>query len=641
MSILRRFKTSFIIAKKKFQIKSIDVDYAQFERKAAATHWNAVLPQERIRVVFLVMTPQVWPSSEPVWCLASRDNRFHTKVVVVESKNPADALASLRISRDTLIKSGVPFASGSNFSLEAYKPHIIFYPLPYNSLYPDEFNTDAANACGARIAYIPYGLEVGGGAYNARYQFDEVMLRNAWRIFARSKSQQDSFGRFCAAGNAHVVLTGHPRGNRSSDDSKELPAHVLESARQRKIVLWTPHFSVASRRKWSSFIGNYETIISEIENRKNMFFVFRPHPFLERTLREAEGWTAQSAQDLLDKIGSFENVYVDETGDYWPAFKSSDALMTDAGSFLVEYLLLDKPVCFLQGIDSIGLTEEANAFSAFEDGSTKKDISDFLDMITQGKDKKSPERKLARKVYFGERAEPAAKLILEELAQSVSDRPFTRSDAATTKMHEAALAYWKIASTTFLAPKEYYDKQEKILSELLEALQPKGQAIDIGCGNGRFTEYFAKYCDFVEGIDPNATLINEARENARQKTIGNIDYRVENLEKPALISTYDLVSCMGVLSGIIDNEKFLQATHWIKAASKPGALLLLKESLSTGTTQSVDSNGYIAVYRNKSQYVDAFLSAGFDLQDEITIAPPNDKGMTNKLFVLKATDSRV
>ncbi|WP_188129828.1 methyltransferase domain-containing protein [Roseovarius litoreus] len=596
---------------------------------------------ERIRVVFLVMTPQIWPSVEPVWRKVATDERFHSKVVVIEKNSDVDALSGLQGAHELLTARGVPFAKGASFSLAAYEPHIVFYPLPYDHFYPPEFAPELAQSIGARIAYVHYGLEVGGGAYNAKYQHDEPILRNAWRIFARSRHQMSNFAKYCENGNAHVVLTGHPRGDKSPADEGQLPTDAISRANGRKIVLWTPHFSVAGRRKWSSFLENHATIAEEIEKRKNLFFIFRPHPFLESTLRTAEGWDTETVNQLFDRFRKMENLYFDTSPDYWPTFNGSDALMTDPGSFLVEFLLLDRPICLLESKDGIGLSQEVAGFTAFEAGATGQEIAAFLDLVEQGKDEKSAARQNARQQYFGSSDGLVAQRIVDEMVHGISDRPYTIARVKENEKHEAAFRYWKQAKTTFLAPEEYYAKQEVLLKQLLERLQPAGFALDAGCGNGRFTEVFARFFEFVEGFDPGEELIKQARANAQDNGISNIEYRIDSLETPSLMSTYDLVSCMGVLSGVIDNERFLQITHWLRAACKPDGLLLLKDSLSVGSAQSIEADGYVAVYRNISDYLAAFRAAGFSLEEEIVIAPTNDKGLTNRLFVLQAVASRV
>ncbi|MEM9642374.1 MAG: methyltransferase domain-containing protein [Pseudomonadota bacterium] len=603
-----------------------------------AAPWTPALPGEPIRLVFLVLTPQVWPTLKPIWELASRDDRFHTKVVLLENATPEDGLSGLLAARTMLENQHVPFVQGNAFSLERYTPHVVFLPLPYPNLYPRNCTPDAVRACGARIAYVPYGLEVGGGAYNARYQYDEPVIRDAWRVFARSHTQLQSFGRHCATGNAQVVVTGHPRADERPTQDIQLDQAVLERAADRKIVIWAPHFSVTTRRKWSSFLENHETMLEEIKSRQDLFFVLRPHPLLERTLRQAKGWSAEKARNWFLELDAIPNLYVDKAAEYWPTFNSSAALMSDSGSFLVEYLLTGKPICHLLGKDAIGLTDEAHQLAAFHPGTSGQEISDFLNQVETGKDVLEEARKSARETYFGSFEEQAAPRILDEIIRGINDRPFVDVLASYSEKHEAAFSYWKSAQTTFLAPPEYYDKQEELMTALLERHPPAGFAVDIGCGNGRYTEVLAKFCDHVEGVDPGPALIEEAKARAEGKSIENIEYRIERLERLELVASYDLVCCMGVLSGLIDNDAFLKATRTLLSATKPGGMILLKDSLSIGAPQATEWNGYTAVYRNIDDYLSSFRTLGLEMIEEVTIAPVNEKGLTNRFFLFRRTN---
>jgi len=598
-------------------------------------HWTPVLSGEPIRIVFFVLSPQVWPTLKPIWQLASQGDRFQTKVVLLENANPDDGLSGLLAARSMLEDQHIPFVQGKSFSLQSYAPHVVFLPLPYHELYPKNCSPDAVRECGARIAYVPYGLEVGGGASNARYQYDVPIVRDAWRVFARSRAQQQSFGRHCATGNAQVVVTGHPRADEPQAQEILLDQDVLARADGRKIVVWAPHFSVTTTRKWSSFLENYETLVEEIKARRNLFFVLRPHPLLERTLRKAEGWTAEKARNWFLEIKSVSNVHLDKAPEYWPAFNSSTALIADSGSFLVEYLLTGKPICHLQGKDAIGLTDEAHQLAAFYSGNSGAEISEFLDRIENNNDTLKDARCKAKGTYFGLIDGQAATRILNEIVRGIHDRPFVDAAGEHSEKHEAAFSYWKTAHTTFLAPPEYYDKQEKLFAEILGRHPPARFAVDIGCGNGRYTEVLAKFCGHVEGVDPGATLIAEAQARAAEKSIDNVEYRECRLERLESVASYDLVCCMGVLSSLIDNDAFLQAVRTLLSATKPGGMVLLKDTLSIGTAQATNWKGYTAVYRNIDDYLSAFQVLGLELIEEVTIAPVNDKGLTNRFFLLR------
>jgi SAM-dependent methyltransferase len=596
------------------------------------------LPSEKIRLVFFVIFPELWPSIEAVWKRATKDERFVVSVVVVKSTNPDMTLISLSKAQELLEIKGISSFTEQSFSLGSYRPHVVFYPSPYASHYPQSYKPEVVAAMGCRIAYVSYGLEVGGGMFNARYQYDSDVPRVAWRVFARSWSQLASFGHHCSYGNGHVVVTGHPRAEMAG--SGETHAHRVASAkaRGRLVTLWTPHFSVMTRRKWSSFLDHHETILRLIDDRPDLFLLVRPHPFLRTSLAKLEGWGAERVAAWFCAINEKDNVHVDTESDYRPAFETSSALIADAGSFLVEYLRTGKPVCHLTGKDDIGLNEEVRSLACFYAGATEIDISGFLDRVSNGDDPLCEARKSALQAYFGTDNKIPSQSILDEIANNISNpSPRIHSSALpTSPLHDEAFQYWVKATSTFLAPETYYQEQENKLRDIL-GRHAKGRfAADIGCGNGRFTQIISEHFEFTEATDPNELLISEAREQAVQKSITNIAYYVERLEHAESLSSYDFVSCMGVTSGLVDDDVFIKSIWKLKAAMRPGAILLMKDTVTSNTAEAVGWNGYTAVYRNVSAYLEAFSEAGLNLIEQQILANDENRKRINGFFVFMA-----
>lgn len=602
------------------------------------------LPNEKIRLVFLVIFPEVWPSIEAVWKRATKDERFVVSVVVVNCTNRDVSLVSLSKAQALLDSKGISYFTEQCFSLVNYRPHVVLYPSPYASHYPENYKPEVVAAMGCRIAYVSYGLEVGGGMFNARYQYDSDVPRVAWRVFARSRSQLANFGHYCSYGNGHVVVTGHPRAEMLGSGKTHAHRVANAKARGRLVTLWTPHFSVMTRRKWSSFLDHHETILRLIDDRPDLFLLVRPHPFLRTSLTKLEDWGADRVAAWFCAINEKDNVHVDTESDYRPAFETSSALIADAGSFLVEYLRTGKPVCHLTGKDDIGLSEEVRRLACFYEGANEIDIAEFLDKVSNGDDHLCEERKSAHQAYFATDNQIPSQSILDEIANNIHN-PLSRihsSALPTSPLHDEAFKYLVKATSTFLVPETYYQEQEKKLRDIL-GRHAKGRfAADIGCGNGRFTQIISEYFEFTEATDPNEMLIREAREQAVQMSITNIDYCVERLEHAESLSTYDFVSCMGVTSGLVDDYVFIMSIWKLKAAMRPGAMLLMKDTVTLNATpEAVDWNGYTAVFRSASAYLEAFSNVGLTLVEELLITEDKEKRLVNSFFVFVESTDKV
>lgn len=591
--------------------------------------------RSKIRLAIFIFTPELWPSVETVWATASRDDRFITSVVLLNSADPHMSLVSQVRARRFFEASGIPYFTEQSFSLECYQPHVAMYTSPYSSLHTQTYKPEVVAATGCRIVYVPYGLEVGGGLFNARYQYDGDVQRVAWRIFARSPTQLANFGRFSIRGNGHVVVTGHPRSEQGRP--RDIPAHrsAIAKSKGRSIILWTPHFTVSTRRKWSSFLDYYETIPRLIDERPDLFLLIRPHPFLGAALAQLEGWGTERVAFWFKALNERDNAHVDIESDYRPAFDASSALMADAGSFLVEYLGCGKPICHLSGEGDIGLNEEVRSLGCFYPGTIESDMISFLDGIRDSCDPLSEARQEAHRSYFGSEAQTPSRLILNEIARCVSEPPSLNNTTKVSNDHENAFDYWMNVTSTFIHPENYYELQEIKIREIL-GRQAKGRfAADIGCGNGRFTELISEHFEFTAAVDPNAKLIEEAQANANRKGISNIAYTIERLEHIESLSSYHFLSCLGVTSGLIDDAVFLKSIWLLKAALLPGAKLLVNDTLSLSTPKLIRFNGYTAVYRNITAYLGAFEAAGLSLVEEQVILQDDEMDCTNRFFVFE------
>jgi SAM-dependent methyltransferase len=611
-------------------------------KKLIKTKWKKVappidvLPGEKIRIVFFVIRGEIWSSLEPVWSRAAKDERFNVSVVLLESTDSKIESTQLSKAQALLEISGIPYLNEPSFSLENYRPHVVFYPLPYGEFYPQKYKPEAVAALGCRIAYLSYGTGVGGGAFNLRYQYDCGVQRVARWLFARSQAQFKNFKRYCSKDNARVLVTGHPRTEIYKNYKVQPHRAAEKKARGRQVILWTPHFTVLQRRKWSSFLDHYEKILRLIDDRSNLFLLLRPHPFLRTNLAKLSDWSHESVNAWFREIDGKDNVHVDTETDYHPAFETSSALMADAGSFLVEYLHTGKPICYLTGKDDIGLNEEARGLNCFFPGATEIDIARYLDsVIIKGEDSLREKRKLALKTYFGSDNQTPSQLILDEISNNIENKsPQNYSTELSLSLHQKEVfKYWANATTTFLAPETIYQIQETKLRDILSRHAKGHFAADIGCGKGRFTIIISEYFKFIEATDLNSHLINEARENALEKGIVNIAYSVERIEHPESLSTYDFVSCMGVTSGLVDDEIFIKSIWTLKAAMRSGAKLLLKETLSLSTVEKIEWNGYRAVYRNLDSYLKAFQEAGLTLVEEVILAQDSEKKRVTSFFL--------
>lgn len=194
--------------------------------------------------------------------------------------------------------------------------------------------------------------------------------------------------------------------------------------------------------------------------------------------------------------------------------------------------------------------------------------------------------------------------------------------ADRTHAHIIAQDYWRQCTDTFITNAEYYVKCEKaICNELIPRMGRVRRLLDAGCGNGRFTRLLAQTSDKVEAHDLSPALIAEAQRAAASGGLSNVRFYICDLiHADAPTGTYNVVSCMGVLSTIVDEWAFQVTTGKLSDALEIGGLLILRESVSLlPEGQLVQNDTYATRYRNEDEYCAHFSEMGFMLEHTITL----------------------
>ncbi|MDO8954813.1 MAG: CDP-glycerol glycerophosphotransferase family protein [Gammaproteobacteria bacterium] len=590
---------------------------------------------EKLRILLLFQVSSSWSSWESFYDACSNSPEIDAKIVLVERMYLDVRLNVLNSTRNFLIENNIGFINDNAMCLETYKPHVIFMQTPYNDTLPKKYQLEILKSLGIRIAYIPYGIEIGGGSMNLRYQFDLAVQQNAWRVFARSVRHKRMYAKYCSSGSAHVVTLGHPR----MDIYKKYQNHALEQSlaakiKDRILFLWNPHFTV-EKNGWSTFLKYMNSILSFFEKQENTFLIIRPHPFLFTRLRDKAGWSNKDIEAFKARILSIENAHLDLTANYVSHLNAADILLTDTSSFLLEFFASGKPVIYLNNEDSPGLNDDGDVIDYLYVVNSQNDLTHYLSMLIEGNDPAKANRISAIPEYFETPKIGAGEAIKTYILDTIKgkDTPLNCSIIVSNE-HMQAQSYWKDASSLSVAPESYFEKQASGLAYLLKIIGQVKSTIDIGCGNGSLTKLLCEYSEFTKAIDISSKFIEEAKQNLAQY---NVDLSIESITDSQSCQTYNLVSCMGVTSGLIDNYIFMKTCDLLVASSKQNGYLLLNDTLSINTEQYVSGQpeGYAAVYRNREDYKACFLSRGCILLEEIVLADHPENSLINTLFLFR------
>ena len=270
-------------------------------------------------------------------------------------------------------------------------PDIIFFSNPYNGLVDDRYNIRHYMGW-VLTCYVNYNY------CNVPYQWDcaSFFHRNVWRFFVECNSNLKQIKQFYTANNC--VVTGYP--------TSDLFASTIETGKDWKLkdsglkrIIWAPHHTIegnTSMIQYSTFLSYYDIMLQIADDYKGAVqFVFKPHPLLKPTLYKHPNWGKDRTDFYYERWANGENTTF-VNGLYVDLFKSSDAMIHDCGSFIVEYLYVEKPVLLLDNYDRRSQSNEVakNAYNCHYIGKKEGDIRWFVEkVVIGGLDDKEKDRK--------------------------------------------------------------------------------------------------------------------------------------------------------------------------------------------------------------------------------------------------------
>lgn len=371
------------------------------------TPYNA---QEKIRIVFLFQAATVWASWESVYAACVKDADMEVKLLLVSET--AIETSHLIAAEEFLKNQKIPYEKLENFNLKAYQPHIAFVQFPYDlSCHAPDMLALRLKCMGIRVVYIPYGIEIVDTQAARRDHFENFVVENSWRIFTCCEAIRGEYLKYCRNREA-VRALGSPKfdGIKHTEDYP-LAGEIKKQSGNRKIILWKMHFSKKTVEdekivQITPELEEYIAFAERAEDYGDLFFVVMMHP---KMLYGTVGSDVKGDFSLKDKtdrllsvIRTKKNMYLDSSVDYRNSLYHADAIMMDRSAVMIEAAMTGKPVLLMTNRDykekwTAGVGQVAETF---EQGSTQKDMEEFLEKLRLGKLPNSKRTKEALEQYF-------------------------------------------------------------------------------------------------------------------------------------------------------------------------------------------------------------------------------------------------
>lgn len=377
--------------------------YKKALRKSA--EWNhrralfRLRKKEKINVAFLLINLAQW-KYEKLYFLMKEDDRFHPVVFICPF-----TLYTAEIMKDELKSCYQYFHTrgyevvrtlGENGDLlnikKEFRPDLVFFTSSWPHTYKPYLISNFLDKLTAYVAYFYNTSSITHKSYN------QPINNLSWKIFVETEYHRTLAEKHSSNQGKNVVITGYPGLDVLMDPQHSPQDPWKPQAVQKKRVIWAPHHTLPGHQEavFSNFFEYAEEMLKIAEDyRDRLQIAFKPHPNLRGKLYEDEKWGKKRTDAYYEQWEKQPNGQLEE-GEYTDLFLTSDAMIHDSRSFIVEYLATQKPVLFLVRNGKVKEDTNAIGLKAFEKmyiGNNKKDILVFIDQIVlEGRDEKKEER---------------------------------------------------------------------------------------------------------------------------------------------------------------------------------------------------------------------------------------------------------
>ena len=311
--------------------------------------------QAPVKVLFLVSEISKW-KTRALFKLMARTSRYSPVIGVglddCETHLPAEERKALLERRMKWFQERqyacVPVFDADKcraLELRELHPDLVFYQQPWQI--PKQHQPNAVSRF-ALTFYVPYCMADFG---NLEAECLMPFFGQLFAYFVQSGSWASLYRSAAHRRGCRFVASGHPMIDqfRRSDDTA--PSQDGSDG----CIIYAPHWTFRHPGRndlypYGTFNGNGRQILDYAKRHPEWQWVFKPHPLLRAALVEHGLMTKEEADAYYAEWEALGKACYD--ADYPPLFVASRAMITDSGSFLVEYGATGNPLIHLKPHDS-------------------------------------------------------------------------------------------------------------------------------------------------------------------------------------------------------------------------------------------------------------------------------------------------
>lgn len=378
--------------------------------------------KEKVNVAFFIVNESIW-KYEYLYFLLKENKRYNPVVFICPYMIFGEESMRLEMEKtyQTFIQKGYNVIKTLNTDetwldiKTSFQPDLVFFSTPYNLSLP-QYHFE--NYLDILTCYVPYGFN---STYLYDFHYNQKIQNFCWRYFVETSIHKNFAEKYSKQKGKNVVVTGFP-GMDGLLKEKAPNYNVWKNGnKKKKRIIWAPHHTIPDLNgslkykdvlDYSNFI-DYADFMLDIANKyeNEIDFTFKPHPVLRDKLNMI--WGKEKTTNYFKKWEALPNGQFNE-GDYIDLFATSDAMIHDCGSFIIEYLYTGKPVLFL--VRSEKVKEQFNeigteALKVLYQGYNQQEITNFIEsVVLQEKD----DKKESRNNFFNQLVKPPNNALASE-----------------------------------------------------------------------------------------------------------------------------------------------------------------------------------------------------------------------------------
>lgn len=351
---------------------------------------KSIKNKEKIKVVFLAIHESIW-KVDRVFKRMLDDPYFEPEVLVIpytvygEERMIEDMENSYRYFKNKSYKVSKALQPDNSWvTLEQLSPDLVFFTNPYN-LTRQEYYEDAY--LNYLCCYVPYYFMATKHAGDECQQFNNNMFLASWKLYWPHDYCYQIHKLISINKGFNGLVTGYPATETvylGNNDIKRKATWKSQTYFRKKII-YAPHHTIETTVDSLSSFLSFGNSIKKLAERyqRDAQWSFKPHPILKSKLYLHPDWGKEKTDAYYNFWDKQAYTQLDE-GEYEELFLSSDAIIHDCSSFIVEYAFTGKPCLYLVNKNNLkGLLNEfgEGVMQLYEQARAEKEIETFVSRL--------------------------------------------------------------------------------------------------------------------------------------------------------------------------------------------------------------------------------------------------------------------